>query len=155
MKIDIDIERSLILPVTYARAEPLLHDLDGTIRRFPKLKKLTRLDERSYFWEMQTMGVRVAKIAHDLSYGARYSVDAKRGLLSWEPIPGKGNASIAGQIQIAPIGDQTRMSFKVHGTLNDLAVPFLYRPLALPFINGKFTKLIEAFLERTGQALGV
>ncbi|GAC1626087.1 MAG: hypothetical protein NVS9B10_13700 [Nevskia sp.] len=153
MNIDIAIDRSLVLPVDYQKAEPLLSDLEGTIGRFPNLKKLTRLDEHSYFWEMKTMGSRLAKIAHDVSYGARYTRDLKQGTLSWEPIPGKGNASVRGHFRIARRGSGTELSFRVEGRLADVPVPLLYRPLAPKFISAKFDDLVERFLARTGAAL--
>lgn len=153
MKIDLDIERRLTLPLPYARAEPLLRDLEGTIGRFPNLKKLTRLGPDEYLWEMRTMGVRIARIAHDVSYGARYTVDRERGELSWQPIPKQGNASIAGRFQLLAAGAQTELVFEVHGTLYDVPVPLLYRPLAGPFIVNKFSQLIERFLARTGEHL--
>ena len=50
MKVNIEIERTASVPVPYARVEPLLRDLEGTIGRFPKLKKLTKLGENKYRW---------------------------------------------------------------------------------------------------------
>ena len=58
MKVNIEIERTASVPVPYAQVEPLLRDLEGTIGRFPKLKKLTRLGENKYLWEMRTIGSR-------------------------------------------------------------------------------------------------
>lgn len=153
MNIDLAIERSLLLPAAYKTVEPLLHDLEGTLGRFPKLKKLTRLGEMEYLWEMQTIGSKVAKIAHNVSYGARYTLDAKHGLLSWTPIKGKGNAEISGHFQIERSGDGTRLGFKVKGRLADVPVPLLYRPLAGGFIQGKFVALVDEFLARTGNSV--
>ncbi|MBX6420423.1 MAG: hypothetical protein QJR02_01175 [Sinobacteraceae bacterium] len=153
MQVDIAIERSLSVPLAYERVVPLLDDLEGTIRRFPKLKRLTRLGERAYLWEMQTIGSRLAKIAHDVSYAARYRVDPSRGLLSWEPLSGHGNARIEGAFRLAREGEHTRLDFAVRGELYDVPVPLMYRPLAPPFIQGKFTRLVDTFLERTRAAL--
>jgi len=153
VKIDLAIDRSVVLPVDYKTAEPLLRDIESTIGRFPNLKKLTRLDDSAYFWEMRTMGSQIAKIAHDVSYGARYTRDLKAGLLSWEPIPGKGNATVSGHFKLAKAASGTEFSFHVRGTLFDVPVPLLYRPIAPKFISAKFTALIERFLERTREAL--
>jgi hypothetical protein len=147
--------------------EPLLRDLEGTIGRFPKLKKLTKLGDNRYLWEMRTIGSRIANIAHDVSYGAEYQVDLKRGELSWKPLPNKGNASIEGFFRIAPAqtpgqsrsggiaadSDTTRLTFRVRGELRDVPVPMLYRMVAPPFIQGKFTRLVDTFLEDTREAL--
>jgi hypothetical protein len=153
MKVNIEIERSALVPVPYRQAEPLLQDLEGTIGRFPKLKKLTKLGDNRYLWEMRTIGSRIANIAHDVSYGAEYRLDLPRGELSWKPLPDRGNASIEGLIRIAAQSDSTRLTFRVRGELRDVPVPLLYRMVAPPFIQGKFTRLVDTFLEETRDAL--
>ena len=113
MNIKLDIERRLLLPVDHARAATLLDDLEATIGRFPNLKKLTKLGANQYRWDLRTMGVRIARIAHDLSYAATYEIDSKAGAIRWKPLPGHGNALIGGEIRLAPNGAQTEMTFKV------------------------------------------
>lgn len=153
MNIKLDIERRLLLPIDHARALSLLDDLESTIGRFPNLKQLTRLADDSYLWEMRTMGVRIARIAHDLSYAARYEIDREAGAIRWQPLPSHGNARIGGEIRLAKQGAQTEMLFRVDGVMHDVPVPLLYRPLAGPFIVNKMSVLIERFLARTGAAL--
>lgn len=153
MKVNIEIERSAVVPVPYKQVEPLLKDLEGTIGRFPKLKKLTKLGDNRYLWEMRTIGSRIANIAHDVSYGALYSLDLPRGELSWQPLPDHGNASIEGWFRIAANSDATLLTFRVRGELRDVPVPLLYRMVAPPFIQGKFTRLVDTFLEDTREAL--
>lgn len=153
MDINIEIERSVRVPAPYARVQPLLKDLEGTIGRFPKLKKLSRVGDNAYLWEMETIGSRIARIAHDVAYAAKYSVDMKNGELSWKPLPKYGNASIEGWFRLGDQGVDTQMTFRVWGKLRDVPVPLMYRLLAPPFIQGKFTHLVDEFLERTGVAL--
>ena len=153
MNINIEIERSIRVPAPYVKVQSLLQDLEGTIRRFPKLRKLSRIGDDSYLWEMETIGSRIAKIAHDVAYGARYSVDMRKGLLSWKPVPRQGNASIEGWFKLTDQGVDTQMTFRVWGELREVPVPLMYRLLAPPFIQGKFTHLVDEFLARTGQAL--
>lgn len=153
MKIEIAIDRSVVLPVPFKKAAPLLTDIETTIGRFPNLRKLTRLSDDTWLWEMKTMGVRVAKIAHDVSYAARYTHDAKRQRVSFEPVRGHGNALVSGHFALTEVAGGTEFSFSVRGTLDEVPVPLLYRPIAPKFISGKFTVLIERFLERTREAL--
>jgi carbon monoxide dehydrogenase subunit G len=153
MKVPIEIERSLDIPMPLAQVKHLYDDIEGTIRRFPKLKKLTKLGDNAYLWEMETMGSRAAKVAAQISYGARYSVDAKAGKLSWKPVPRQGNATIEGAFEMKGDARRTRLSFRVTGELHDVPVPLIYRLLAAPFIQGKFTRLVDTFLERTREAL--
>lgn len=153
MNIKLDIERRLLLPVDHARAATLLDDLEATIGRFPNLRQLTRLGPNQYRWDMRTMGVRIAKIAHDMSYAADYQIDRKAGAIRWKPLPGHGNALIGGEIRIAGSGAQTEMRFKVEGVMHGVPVPLLYRPLAGPFIVNKMGTLIERYLAATARAL--
>lgn len=153
MNIKLDIERHALLPVDLATARHLLHDLEATIGRFPNLKKLTRLGPDQYRWDMRTMGVRIARIAHDLSYAAHYQIDHAANVIRFKPLPGHGNALIGGEIRIEPQGTQTGLRFKVEGVMHDVPVPLLYRPLAGPFIVNKMSMLIERFLFATADAL--
>ncbi len=153
MNVKIQIERSLRVPVPYASTLKLLDDLEDTISRFPKLRKLSRLGENAYLWEMEPIGSRVARISHEVSYAAWYHRDAKKGELSWKPLPKHGNAVIEGAFKLVEKNDGTEIRFRVAGELHDVPVPLIYRLVAPPFIQGKFTHLVDAFLERTGEAL--
>ena len=154
MKVPLNIERSLVIAVPQSEALGLLDNLETTIRRFPKLKRLRKVGELRYVWEMDTIGSRMAKIAHNVSYGAAYVVDRAAGTLQWEPLPGEGNACIGGLFELLPEGaDQTRIRFAVQGELRDVPVPLMYRLVAPPFIQGKFTSLVDRFLAATESAL--
>ncbi|HEX4871502.1 MAG TPA: hypothetical protein VFV27_04245 [Nevskiaceae bacterium] len=153
MNVPLEIERSLRVDAPLDTARALLADLETTIGRFPKLRKLTRLGPDQYRWEMAVIGSRLAKIAHEVSYGAHYRIDAARGELSWTPLKGVGNASIEGRFRLEADGRQTRLSFSVKGELREVPVPLMYRLLAPPFIQGKFAHLVDEFLARTAAAL--
>ena len=153
MKVDLAIERSIELPAPYPQVSGLLQEYESTIRRFPKLRKLKKLGEMTYLWEMAPIGSRVAKISHEVVYAARYSLDTTRGRLSWQGLPQHGNATINGFFQVQPAGRGTRLSFAVTGELRDVPVPLIYRLVAPPFIQGKFTHLVDVFLENTRAAL--
>lgn len=153
MNIKLDLERRRLLPVPHAQALTLLDDLEATLGRFPNLKVLTRLGPDQYRWDLKTMGVRIARIAHDLSYAAHYSVDRKAGAIRWKPLPGHGNALIGGEIRITASGEDTAMLFRIDGVMHDVPVPLLYRPLAGPFIVDKLGNLIDRYLAATATAL--
>ena len=153
MNVDIKIERSVEVEAPFATVAPLLDDLEGTIRRFPKLKKLTKVGNNAYLWEMSTIGSKAANIAHEVSYGAQYTINARRGELSWKALPDHGNATIEGRFQLLDRGGKTKLVFDVKGKLRDVPVPLMYRLLAPPFIQGKFTRLVDIFLENTREAV--
>ena len=153
MKVSIAIERSIEVPAPVTKVRALFNDLEGTIGRFPKLRKLHRLGDNAYLWEMNSIGSSVAGIAHEVAYAAQYSIDLKNNRLSWQPLPKHGNARIEGAFNLAGKGASTQLSFSVRGDLYDVPVPFMYRLLAPPFIQGKFTRLVDIFLERTRESL--
>jgi len=153
MKVDIEIERSITIELPPEKVRPLFQDIETTVSRFPKLKKLVRVADNQYVWELSTIGSRMAKIAHDVTYGAHYQLSADGNELTWKPLAGKGNASISGRFRVAPTAKGSEVFFKVQGELRDVPVPLIYRLVAPPFIQGKFIHLVETFLERTREAL--
>ena len=153
MKVNIAITRSLDIELPLSQVKTLFKDLEGTIRRFPKLRELKKLGADQYLWEMAPIGSKIANIAHEVRYGAHYTVDAKAGALSWTPLAKQGNASIEGAFRILEQGSGTRLEFKVKGELFDVPVPFMYRLVAPTFIQAKFAALVDVFLERTRDAL--
>lgn len=153
MNVNIKIERSLDVEISYSKARVLLDDLEGTLSRFPKLKKLSKVGDNAYVWEMSPIGSKIANISHAVTYGAQYSLDRERGRLSWKPLAKKGNATVEGYFQIKERAKGVQLSFDVRGELRDVPVPLMYRLLAPAFIQGKFAYLVDAFLERTHQNL--
>lgn len=153
MKVHLSIERSLAVPASSAQVIALFDDLETTVGRFPKLKKLIKLGPNRYRWDMDVIGSRIANIAHSVSYAAEYRVDPAKGELSWVPVKGVGNASIEGQFRVRESGEGSVLSFSVRGELQDVPVPLMYRLIAPAFIQGKFTALVDKFLARTAEAL--
>jgi hypothetical protein len=153
MKVTIATERSVEAPVPLSRVLPLLDDLESTIKRFPKLRTLKPIGKDAYLWEMNPIGSKLAKIAHEVSYGAKYSIDRKQNQVSWVPVPKQGNATIEGWFRFDGDESTTRLTFKVSGELDEVPVPLLYRAVAPAFIRGKFAALVDIFLERTRDAL--
>ncbi len=153
MNVDIKIERSVEIAASDARVRVLLDDLEGTLKRFPKLRRLTRIGDDGYLWEMKPIGSKAARISHEVVYAARYQVDMRKQQVRWVPVAGKGNATIEGELRLEPQGATTRLSFQVQGRLRDVPVPLMYRLLAPAFIQGKFTRLVDTFLEETREAV--
>ena len=153
MNVNIKIERSLDVAIPYTQALSLLDDLEGTLGRFPKLRKLSKVGDSAYVWEMSSIGSKIANISHEVVYGAQYALDRERGKVSWKPLPKKGNATVHGYFQIKERGKGSQLSFDVTGELRDVPVPLMYRLLAPSFIQGKFAYLVDTFLERTHEHL--
>ncbi|MGH8457910.1 MAG: hypothetical protein ACRESV_01060, partial [Nevskiales bacterium] len=148
-----------IVPVTFALAQALLQDVEGTIRLFPKLRKLTRQKDGSHLWELAPIGSRVANISHEVSFAAKFLVDPDKGLVQWKPVKGQGknqgNASIEGRLELRPHNRETAMSLRVNGDLRDVPVPLMFRLVAPAFIQGKFAALVERYFVKLGESLGL
>ena len=153
MKVNIAITRSLDIDVAPTKVKTLFKDLESTIGRFPKLRTLKKLGPDQYLWEMNPIGSKIANIAHEVRYGAHYTVDARKGLLSWTPIRKQGNAEIEGGFRLTEKNGSATLEFTVKGDLFDVPVPLIYRLVAPAFIQAKFAALVEVFLERTREAL--
>lgn len=153
MNVDIKIERSVEIDASMAQLRGLFEDLEGSLRRFPKLRRLTALGNHSYLWEMSTIGSKAANIAHDVVYAAKYQVEPAKYRLKWTAVPGKGNASLDGEMWAQAGDGSARLSFAVRGRLRNVPVPLMYRLLAPAFIQGKFTRLVDTFLEDTRDAI--
>ncbi len=152
MNVDIKFERRIEVVAPFIQVAPLLNDLEATLRRFPKLRKLTKLGADRYLWEMAAIGSDAANISHQVSYGALYRVDAARGEVSWTSLPEFGNATIDGRFRLVDQGQKTQLVFEVSGRLREVPVPLMYRLLAPAFIQGRFSRLAEIFLEATRDA---
>lgn len=150
LKIKIDVEREKTVARPRAELSGIFLDVEASLRKFPKLRKLSRNgeDEDSFILEMQTIGSSVAKIAHDVSFGLCCTADAEQSSLIWEPLPDVGNARLNGQLRVEGTGQSARLTFRVHGELQDVPVPLMYRLVAPAFIQGKFSALLDAYLEK-------
>ena len=155
MNVKIEIERSTLVPVPYDETKALLQDVEGTIRLFPRLRKLTRQKDGSHLWELAPIGSRVANISHEVSFAARFVVEPDKGLVLWKPVKGRGNASIEGRLHLRPRDYLTHMTLRVNGDLRDVPVPMMFRLVAPAFIQGKFTAMVEQYFVKLGESLGV
>lgn len=153
MKVNIKIDRSTDLPVPFEHAQALFEDIERTLRRFPKLRKLTPLGGDTWRWDLEAFRPPVGNIHHEVSYGAKYQLDPRRSELRWTPVAGVGNAQIHGVLRLAAAGAQTRLEFEVSGELREIDVPLLMRPATPGYVNTVFNNLVEIFLDRTREAI--
>ena len=152
VNVDINVERKLEVALPLDKVSPLLDDLEAQLKRFPKLRKLSRLAPNQYRWDMAVIGSKAANIAHEVSYAAHYTVDGKNTEVRFKPMPEHGNATLEGRLRLVDHGSTTQLAFEVRGRLRDVPVPLMYRLLAPAFIQGKFVRLVETYLEATRDA---
>lgn len=152
MNIKIEIERHKNVAMTREQMAALIKDVEGALKKFPKLKKLNALGAQDFRLDMHTIGSKVAKIAHDVSFGARCAANPATSEMSWKPLPKVGNAKLEGLLRLSGEGKSAKLSLKVRGELQDVPVPLMYRLVAPAFIHGKFSALVDAYLDRLSGA---
>ncbi len=151
MDVNVDIERSETVAVPFARARERMLDLEGTLRLFPKLAKLTPLGDRRYLWELEPIGFKPARISHTVRYATAFSVDVDSGVVEWSPIAGQGNSLISGRWVTVDHGDRIDITLSISGTVGGLRVPLPLRPAVPPFVRSVFADLVEGFLTRLAE----
>lgn len=146
MDIKIQLDRKVSAEVSAEQMAAVLRDPQVTLKQFPKLKKLASLDENSFRVDLKTIGSTIARVAHDVTFGAQCAFDADQTVLDWKPLKSVGNAQISGHLAFDE--GAKILSLKVSGQLNGVPIPLMYRLVAPAFIQGKFSALCDAWLER-------
>ncbi|MGQ0501446.1 MAG: hypothetical protein ACT4P0_02380 [Panacagrimonas sp.] len=152
MNITIEVTRQRPVTLSAAQVAALLRDTEGTLRQFPKLKKLTPLGNAGYQLDLKTIGSPAAKIAHDVVFGTRCTVEPDAATVRWEGLRDIGNAVIDGRIEFSGEGAAAALKLTVYGELRGVPVPAMFKAIAPAFIQGKFSALADEFLERIEKA---
>ena len=153
MAIHIPLQSSLAheLPVQVERVRHLIHDIPGTVRMFPELKRLVELGPHTYRWELEPLGTAVYKVP--ITFATRFTVDADAHRVTWQPVHEVGNARLAGALAFAAAGPRTRISLTVEGRIL-LPLPFLLKPVAAPVVASEFARLVDGFAANILRAVG-
>lgn len=147
MDVKLSIERDLAVRAPVENADFLFVDIASTLRRFPKLAELHALGANEYRWRMKTIGSRAARVAYDAEFHVKTQIDRNARSLCWTPVPESGNAQLAAELFVVSDKPGCRLILKLSGQLRDVPVPLVYRPMAGPFIRGKFLRLVDDFLD--------
>ncbi|MEW5733690.1 MAG: SRPBCC family protein [Thermodesulfobacteriota bacterium] len=148
--LDLELTRVIELNCGFDKAFDFFSNVESMGKLFPRVEKLEDLGKGSYKWTIEEMGV--SKYTLGVIYGAKYSFDKKKGLVTWEPVPGIGNGVSHGKVEIKGKGDKTVVNF--HTTLK-LEVPFtsLAKPIIKPFAASQFNANLDQFQKNVEKAL--
>src|SRR3954462_14384154 len=72
----------------------LLSDVPASVSHFPKVEKLTDMGDGVYKWEMEKVGT--AQVNIQTIYASKYTSNRAKGLVTWTPVKGVGNALVGG-----------------------------------------------------------
>src|ERR1051326_1228787 len=143
--------RSQELPVQLDRVEHLIHDIPGTVRLFPELRRLTDLGGNAYRWDLNPLGNAAYKVP--IPFATRFDVDAAARRVRWQPVPEVGNARLGGSLTFEPSDAGTRFSLRVTGKII-LPLPFIFKVVAAPVVASEFERLVEGFADNILRAVG-
>lgn len=130
----------------------VLSDVPESVSHFPKVHKLTRLEDGVYQWEMERVGT--AQVHIQTVYACRYTADKAKGTVKWTPVKGVGNAQVGGSWKITDHkGKSTKLVLRNEGTV-DVPVPALMKMIVEPLVASEFEKLVEKYIANLVKAFG-
>jgi carbon monoxide dehydrogenase subunit G len=152
VSVNIDIGYEFEVKAKYDEVFAVLSDVPRSVAHFPKVDKLTDLGDGVYRWEMQKVGT--AQFNIQTVYASKYTSDPAKGLVKWTPVPGVGNAQVAGSWKITDNkGKSTKLVLKTEGTV-DVPVPALMKLVVEPVVAGEFEKLVEKYIANLVKSFG-
>lgn len=141
-QIDIPIERTFEAD-DFGAAWALLSDTRACLANYPALDTLTHLGGDSWRWELEPTGTR--GFSHVVCYAVTYYYDQAAGTISWEPVPGEGNATVSGAFRLREAGDKTRITLVIDCRL-DIPAPRLLKSFIGPFARNEFQQQVDRFV---------
>jgi carbon monoxide dehydrogenase subunit G len=143
VRVELDVTREFRVKATVAKVFGVLSDVPVSASHFPQVRSLVGLGDGAYRWEMQRIGIR--KIHLQTIYACRYRHDRAAGTVSWEPVPGVGNALISGRWSVARSKPGSRLLLQIHGVV-DVPLPGLIKAVVAPLVRSEFERLVAAYV---------
>jgi len=121
----------------------VLADVPYSVEHFPKVEELVDLGDETYLWKMEKIGL--AKYFIQTIYTCQYVWDKDKGIITWEPVEGEGNAEISGAWKLKPLSKTTtQVSFETWGELS-VPLPALIRAVFGPLVVKEFEGLLDTY----------
>ena len=129
----------------------VLADVPTSASFFPKVDKLVDLGHGTYRWELQKVGT--AQVNIQTVYAATYRSDAKKGIVSWTPVKGQGNAEVGGRWTLTDRKGSTHVRLQLDGQIV-VPLPALMKMLVVPVVTHENEKLIEKYIANLAARFG-
>ncbi len=143
VKITIDLNRKFIVAADIDTIFALLSDVPASAAHFPKVNALTALEDNSFRWEMEKVGLGTHSI--QTSYACRYVSDSDAKTVVWSPIKGEGNGIVSGKWELTKADNGTSLSFKTKAELT-LRLPGLLKLAISPLVKLEFSGMVDTYL---------
>jgi len=162
------IERHTILPGSAARVFDWLADIPTSVRCFPQVMSCDPLPDphtgTNAGWRVGMQPRQVALVRVVTIYACAYSVDRTSGIVRWQPLAPHwapdANARMSGCWSLelakpcASANGQPGLAarLEIDGEIG-LPLPALATTLAAPLVQGEFSHMADAYVQRVRQAL--
>lgn len=129
----------------------LLADVPASASHFPHVERLVDLGRNTYRWELEKVGTEQVNI-HTV-YASKYVCDRRKRTVSWTPVPGVGNAQIAGEWTLTRRKNSTHALLHIHGEIG-VSLPALMKLIVVPVVEHENERLVRQYLHNLAQSLG-
>jgi hypothetical protein len=136
--------RITTLQVPIEETTPLLADVPGTLRHFPRLQQLTEIDIDVYRWDLEKLGPPSYKLP--VSFATQIKVDAPARTVRLTPVPDVGNAQIGAELRIREVKGGCSITLWVSGEVL-VPLPRIFARVAAPIVVREFDALVDGFTE--------
>lgn len=151
LTIDLHLAYEFDVKASAKEAFELLSDVPRSASHYPKLAQLVDLGKNAYRWEMEPVGSGPVHV--QTVYASKYVSNPSKGSITWTPVPGEGNARVAGSWAISAHKGFTRLVLEINGSV-DLPLPALMKTVAEPIVEFEFESLTEQYIDAIAQTLG-
>jgi carbon monoxide dehydrogenase subunit G len=143
VRVELDVSRGFRVRAPFAKVFAVLADVPASASHFPQVQSLVALGDGAWRWEMEPLGTR--RINIQTVYACTYRHDRAAGTVTWEPVPGVGNALISGSWKISRSKPGCSLLLRTHGVA-DVALPGLMKPVVAPLVKSEFDKLVAKYV---------
>ncbi|TAG28007.1 MAG: hypothetical protein EAZ37_03100 [Burkholderiales bacterium] len=140
---EVDLEYEFSVKAKAAKVFALLSDVPASASHFPKVDAVTDLGKGVFQWEMQKVGTPQVNV--QTVYASKYKADAKKGIVSWAPVKGTGNAQVSGSWTILDQKKSTALKLVVQATVF-VPLPDLMQAIVQPVVSSEFEKLLDQYI---------
>ncbi len=147
-KLNTVVKREVKIKAPVEKVFELLSDYERSASHVPDLEKIEKRGE-IYHWEFKPVGVKGINVK--VQYDVRFS-NIPQKEVSWETIPGSGNAEVKGKFELKGEGDETSVTLTMDVTV-DAPIPRLMTKLAKPILESEIKNLVEGYLTNIRKTL--
>lgn len=134
-----------------AKVFEVLSDVPESARHYPKLSRLIDLGNGVFRWQLEPVGAGQFQIQTE--YTSKYRIDRKKRSVTWEAVPGAGNAEVNGSWTLVDHKSSTLLTLRLHGTLR-LPLPAVLQNVAGPLVIAENERLVEAYIDNLIKTFG-